>query len=136
MPEGESAPGAIGELGDETMMPSGLRFCRVFGQPQRLRGESQKNVPVPRFFLTFSFLDVPYISRGSGRHFSLVRDWPRVTVEFFFLLFPVSMFPSKREDFGLSNEIFLSYFFRFQSLFSSRGFDGLEVFQRFAPVGT
>jgi hypothetical protein len=84
MPEGESAPGAIREVGDETMMPSGLRFCRVFGQPQGLRGEPQKNVLVPRFFLTFSFLDVPYISRGCARHFSLVRDWPRVTVKFFF----------------------------------------------------
>jgi hypothetical protein len=83
MPEGESAPGAISEVGDETMMPSGLRFCRVFGQPQGLRGEPQKNVLVPRFFLTFSSLDVPYISRGSGRHFLLVHDWPRVTVEFF-----------------------------------------------------
>ncbi len=62
-------------------------------QPQRLWGETEKNVPVPRFFLTFSFLDVPYISRGSGRHFSLVRDWPRVTVEFFsyFSLFRCSL---------------------------------------------
>lgn len=93
MPEGESAPGAISEVGDETMMPSGLRFCRVFGQPQGLRGERQKNVLVPRFFLTFSFLDVPYLSRGSGQHFWLVRDWPRVTVEFFsyFSLFRCSL---------------------------------------------
>src|SRR5258708_2816229 len=80
MPEGESAPGAISKMGDETMMPSGLRFCRVFGQPQGPRGELQRNVLVPRFFLTFSSLDVPYISRGSGRHFSLVQDWPRLTV--------------------------------------------------------
>jgi hypothetical protein len=65
------------------MMPSDVRFCRVFGQPQGLRGQAQKNVLVPRFFLTFSSLDVPYISRGPGRHFSLVHDWPCVTVEFF-----------------------------------------------------
>ena len=62
-------------------------------QTEGLRCEHQKNVLVPRFFLTFSFLDVPYISRGSGRHFSLVRDWPRVTVEFFsyFSLFRCSL---------------------------------------------
>lgn len=75
------------------MMPSGLRFCRVFGQPQGLRGEPQKNVLVPRFFLTFSFLDVPYISRGYARHFSLILHGPRVTAEFssYFFLFGCSL---------------------------------------------
>src|SRR5208283_4641046 len=52
-------------------------------QPLRVWGQPQKNVLVPRFFLLFPSLDVPYISRGSGRHFSLVHDWPRGTVEFF-----------------------------------------------------
>jgi hypothetical protein len=33
-------------------------------------GRYQENVLVPRFFLTFSFLDVPYISRSCARHFS------------------------------------------------------------------
>jgi hypothetical protein len=62
-------------------------------QPLRVWGQPQKNVLVPRFFLLFPFLDVPYISRGSGRHFSLVRDWPRMTVELFsyFSLFRCSL---------------------------------------------
>jgi hypothetical protein len=51
--------------------------------PQGLRGKPKENVLVPRFFLTFPLLDVPYISRGCGRHFPLVFDGPRVTVEFF-----------------------------------------------------
>src|SRR5208283_2709949 len=53
----------------------------------------KKNVLVPRFFLLFPPLDVPYISRGSGRQFSLIRNWPRVTVEFFsyFSLFRCSL---------------------------------------------
>ena len=50
---------------------------------QGLRGEPQKDVLVPRFFLTFSFLDVPYISKGSGRQFSLVTKYLFLTFAFF-----------------------------------------------------
>jgi hypothetical protein len=37
---------------------------------QRLTSSLQRNVLVPRFFLTFSRLDVPYISRAVSREFS------------------------------------------------------------------
>jgi hypothetical protein len=37
---------------------------------------------VPRFCLTFSFHDVPYISRSCGRHFSPAPTGPRMAVEF------------------------------------------------------
>jgi hypothetical protein len=50
------------------------------GQTEGLRGDHQKNVLVPRFFLTFSFLDVPYISRSYTRRFSLILHGPRVTL--------------------------------------------------------
>jgi hypothetical protein len=62
-------------------------------QTQGLRGECQKNVLVPRFFLLFPFLDVPYISRGCKRNFSFVLDGPCLTVEFFsyFSLFRCSL---------------------------------------------
>jgi hypothetical protein len=45
---------------------------RIVGDPEViemarglvLSGDSKKNVLVPRFFLLFSLLDVPYISKG------------------------------------------------------------------------
>jgi hypothetical protein len=52
---------------------------------------SKKNVLVPRFFLPFSCLDVPYISREIEAEIP-IPAWPRKKVQSSFLLFFVSMF--------------------------------------------
>ncbi len=58
-------------------------------QPQGLRGEHpKKNVLVPRFFLLFPPLVVPYISRGSRQRFSRVPARPCMAVKVFSPFFP------------------------------------------------
>jgi hypothetical protein len=51
-----------------------------------LAGGSKKNVLVPRFFLLFSSLDVPYISRGQWSKF-LPAAWDLSDEKKYFLTF-------------------------------------------------